>query len=351
MHKPEAPMTDHSGSIPDQGDGGPQHPDFVLDAGAVAVIEQRMRMLGWETRGGLVSAERVGDGNMNMTVRVRTAGSSFILKQARPWVVKYPQIAAPVERAEVEAAFYAAVGRVEEVSRRMPRLRGFDAESHLLWLEDMGEGGDLTHLYRNGEFTVEECAELTRYLVELHQVKVTAGEAVVFQNRAMRALNHEHQYDFPQRAGNGLDLERITPWLAQEAERLQRDRTYCERVAELGRLYLADGAVLVHGDYFPGSWLRGEDGIAVIDPEFCFLGMAEYDLGVFLAHLELMGAGCHGGRVREAYGEGVDWQLTRAFAGAELMRRLIGVAQLPLAAGLAAKRGWLELSRVWVCAV
>ncbi|MDL1893438.1 GNAT family N-acetyltransferase, partial [Sphingobacteriales bacterium CHB3] len=100
---------------------------FLL--GAVAVIEQRMRMLGWETRGGLVSAERVGDGNMNMTVRVRTAGSSFILKQARPWVVKYPQIAAPVERAEVEAAFYAAVGRVEEVSRRMPRLRGFDAES------------------------------------------------------------------------------------------------------------------------------------------------------------------------------------------------------------------------------
>ncbi|MBK7928055.1 MAG: phosphotransferase [Bryobacterales bacterium] len=265
-------------------------------------------------------------------------------------MVKYPQIPAPVERAEVEAAFYGAVGGVAEVSRRMPRLRGFDGESHLLWLEDMGEGSDLTHLYRTGEFTVEECAELTRYLVELHRVEVTASEALVFQNRAMRALNHEHQYDFPLRAGNGLDLERITPGLAQEAERLQRDRTYCARVAELGRLYLADGTVLVHGDYFPGSWLRGEDGIAVIDPEFCFLGMAEYDLGVFVAHLELMGAGGHGALVREVYGEGVDWRLARAFAGAELMRRLIGVAQLPLAAGLAAKRGWLELSREWVCA-
>ncbi|HBY59069.1 MAG TPA: aminoglycoside phosphotransferase, partial [Solibacterales bacterium] len=274
----------------------------MLDPGAVAAIEKWMKRLGWEAGGRLISVERAGNGNMNMTVRVRTADWSFILKQARPWVVKYPQIPAPLERAGVEAAFYAAVGGVAEVSRRMPRLRGFDAESHLLWLEDMGEGGDLTHLFQTGEFTAEECAELIRYLVTLHRVKVTAGEAAVFQNRAMRALNHEHQYEFPLRAENGLDLERITPGLAQEAGRLQRDEKYCERVAELGRLYLADGAVLVHGDYFPGSWLRREGGLAVIDPEFCFLGMAEYDLGVFLAHLELMGAGRHGARVREAYG-------------------------------------------------
>ena len=211
MHKPEAQMADQSQPIPDRGDRSPRHPDFVLDAGEVGVIEERMKLLGWDNGGRLVSAERVGDGNMNMTVRVRTADSSFILKQARPWVVKYPQIPAPVERAGVEAAFYSGVGEVAEVSRRMPRLRGFDEDSHLLWLEDMGEGGDLTHLYRAGEFTAEECAELTRYLVELHRVKVTAKEALVFQNRAMRALNHEHQYDFPLRAGNGLDLERITP--------------------------------------------------------------------------------------------------------------------------------------------
>ena len=46
---------------------------------------------------------------MNCTLRVTTTRRSFILKQARPWVEKYPQIAAPVERARVEAAFYAAV--------------------------------------------------------------------------------------------------------------------------------------------------------------------------------------------------------------------------------------------------
>ncbi|MBK7928054.1 MAG: hypothetical protein IPJ98_11375 [Bryobacterales bacterium] len=47
---------------------------FVLDAGAVGTIEEQMRMLGWDAGGGLVSTERVGDGNMNMTVRVRARG-------------------------------------------------------------------------------------------------------------------------------------------------------------------------------------------------------------------------------------------------------------------------------------
>ena len=39
-------------------------------------------------------------------LRVQTAERSFILKQSRPWVEKYPAIPAPEERVLVEAAFY-----------------------------------------------------------------------------------------------------------------------------------------------------------------------------------------------------------------------------------------------------
>ena len=38
------------------------------------------------------------------------------------------------------------------------------------------------------------------------------------------------------------------------------------RVAALGARYLEDGETLVHGDYFPGSWVRTGAGVAVIDP-------------------------------------------------------------------------------------
>ncbi|MEM7312498.1 MAG: aminoglycoside phosphotransferase, partial [Planctomycetota bacterium] len=51
-----------------------------------------------------------GDGNMNFTVRAETSlAKSFIVKQAREYVEKYPSIPAPVERSTVEARFYEAV--------------------------------------------------------------------------------------------------------------------------------------------------------------------------------------------------------------------------------------------------
>ena len=79
----------------------------------------------------VIAAERAGEGNMNCTLRVRTNERTFILKQARPWVEKYPQIEAPDERALVEAAFYRIAQVLPSVGSRMPgswlptRMRGY----------------------------------------------------------------------------------------------------------------------------------------------------------------------------------------------------------------------------------
>jgi hypothetical protein len=48
---------------------------------------------------------------------------------------------------------------------------------------------------------------------------------------------------------------------------LKGDTAFGTRVNELGEIYLADGAQLVHGDFFPGSWLRTPHGPMIIDPE------------------------------------------------------------------------------------
>ena len=60
-------------------------------------------------------------------------------------------------------------------------------------------------------------------------------------------------------------------------------------------------------------------------------------------------------KIAAAYARPVEPRLLAGFAGAELMRRLLGVAQLPLAptapeADLQRKRAWLELSHRWVTA-
>ncbi len=75
---------------------------------------------------------------------------------------------------------------------------------------------------------------------------------------------------------------------------------------------------------------------AIIDPEFCFLGPPAFDLGVLYAHLHL---------ARQPVELAVFDATAKAFAGAEIMRRLIGVAQLPLEADLEEKSALLALTK------
>ena len=54
----------------------------------------------------IVSVDKAGEGNMNLTLRVTTDQRSVIVKQARPWVEKYPDIEASDERILAEIDFY-----------------------------------------------------------------------------------------------------------------------------------------------------------------------------------------------------------------------------------------------------
>jgi 5-methylthioribose kinase len=295
-----------------------------------------------------IAVARAGAGNMNLALRVTTRdGRSFILKQGRPWVEKYAHIPAPFERTIVEAAFYAAVQPVPDVARHMPSVLHVDARNHVLLLEDIGAAGDFTSIYDDGVVPNATVAALLDWLHHLSRVSVPVDQRAVFSNREMRALNHEHIFDFPLRDANGLDLDGITAGLADEARQLATDRGYAGAVAALGSRYLSDGATLVHGDYFPGSWLKAAGGPRVIDPEFCFLGDPEFDYGVLAAHVMI--AQCRPDVIQSVAAAVAERRLDRllvaAYAGVEIMRRLIGVAQLPLTFGIDRKQALLRLSR------
>ena len=84
----------------------------------------------------------------------------------------------------------------------------------------------------------------------------------------------------------------------------------------------------------------------MIDPEFCWIGPREWDIGVLLAHLRLSGQpAALSERLLARYSHPVDRALANCIAGIEIMRRLIGVAQLPLMIDLAAKVALLETAR------
>jgi 5-methylthioribose kinase len=319
-----------------------KHPEFpLLAAGDVAGTEAVLRRVG----GVLAAGERVeavtkaGEGNMNLTLRVGISGPaggrSVIVKQSRPWVEKYDFIAAPWDRAVMEAAFYRAVRDIPAVAGGMPMFIRADTATRTLALEDLGATSDLFPMYSGGAGLSEaEVAGLMAWLSALHGA--TRGKFdPALRNEEMRRLNHAYIFDLPLQTP-AEKLVEIGPGLDTATAKLLADGEYVRAVESAGRLYLsAEGPCLLHGDFFPGSVLRARGGLKVIDPEFCFFGPAEFDVGVWVAHLAL--AQQPQGlaeAVLAGYRPPLDAGLVGRFAGIEVMRRLIGVAQLPLGAGM-----------------
>jgi 5-methylthioribose kinase len=329
-----------------------EHPKFPwLDAGDAAGVARVLDAQRWLEPGETVtSVEKAGEGNMNLTLRVRTDRRSVVLKQSRPWVEKYDQIEAPWDRIVIEARFYKTVRALPTVAAAMPKLLNADADAKLLLLEDLGNAEDLSLVYRGGKLEDGEVAALARWAAALHAG--TRGQFTPdLANREMRGLNFAHIFEIPLNEDNGIDLERFEPGLTAVANRIKTDFAYRQRVRETGARYQADGPCLVHGDYFPGSWLRTPGGPRIIDPEFAFFGDPELDIGCALAHVRL---GWIDRAVAHAFlasygsplGAPPDPTLIGRYAGIEVMRRLIGVAQLPLPPSADGRRARaLEASR------
>lgn len=305
-----------------------------------------MARLGWLPEGRSVRTVTIaGAGNMNQVERLTLDDeSSLILKRAHPWVQKYPTIPAPVARAGVEAAFYLAVSG-HAAGAAMPRHLAHDQAAAANLFEDLGEGRDGMAAYSGEPITSSTIAAVADWMAALHSL--SPPFAPILSNRAMRELNALHIFDVPLDPNNGLDLDAITPGLQACADKLKHDRDFSSIVATMKTCYLADqGSALLHGDLYPGSWLETERGLFFIDPEFCWIGPPEWDVGILCAHLKLSN------QPKELetalitrYASPLDPILCDRFKGIEIMRRLIGVAQLPLNISLEAKAALLADAR------
>ncbi len=296
--------------------------DFLLQKGWLSLTET------------IKSIGTAGKGNMNVVLRVHTDQRSFILKQSRPYVQKYPDIPAPLDRIDVEFQFYKYVSR-PEISEHLPRILQYDPSEYLIQMEDLGHGEDLSYLYQKKVPEKGLLQKLINILEVIHQTEAPANYPL---NMKLRELNHQHIFVLPFMPENGFSLDTIQEGLQSLSNPYKEDKTLQKIVTEVGSLYLQKGNTLIHGDYYPGSWMKTFDELFVLDPEFSFLGFSEFDLGVLSAHFIMAtGDASFLDEVTNSYGLSADRKLISKVAGIEIIRRLIGLAQLPLERTLAEK--------------
>jgi 5-methylthioribose kinase len=319
---------------------------FYLDASDLPGLERWLRARGWiTTEEQMVGAEPAGPAARNCTLRVHTNARSFILKQSRPWLEKKPEIAAPAERVLVEGHFYTLILPELRISGRMPQLLGLYPASLMMMLEDLKPATDMTNAYAGMVLAEFEARHLLDYLSALHGTFRTLDYKSAFENRPMRELNYHQLFELPY-IDNDLRLNYINPGLAVEAASFKSDPDFIAEVRRLGDIYMANGPALLHGDFYPGSWMRVAGGVRVIDPEFCFFGPAEFDVGTMAAHL-VISKHAQIGRSLKAYSaaDAFDWRLAGHFAANEIVRRFIGDSQLPYKASLDQKKRHLNVAR------
>ncbi|NJB71876.1 5-methylthioribose kinase [Saonia flava] len=290
----------------------------------------------------VLSVEKPGEGNMNVVLRIKTNERSFILKQSRPYVEKYKQIEAPVERIDVEHQFYESI-QDDNLIGHIPKIIDYNESEHILILQDLGTCEDMTSAYETREIKIKTLLKLIQFLNIIH-AKSTPKDFP--KNMGLRQLNHQHIFVLPFMENNGFQLNDVQNGLQELSLPYKKDAALKREIKKIGEKYLSTGNTLLHGDFYPGSWMTEGDNIYIIDPEFSFLGFAEFDLGIMTAHLTMITMENHFlDVILQHYTHKVDSKLIKQVTGIEIMRRLIGLAQLPLNRTLQEKEMLLKMAK------
>ena len=282
--------------------------------------------------------EIAGEGNMNVVLRIKTNKRTFILKQSRPFVQKYPDLPAPIDRINVEKKFYDLMDQ----NSFFPKILGYLPSDYILLLEDLGKGEDLTSLYNTRRITSDLIKEFTLGLYYIHKKKAPADYP---ENIELRKLNHDHIFELPFKENNSFNLDHIQKGLENLSNPFKKNNSLKEKVLYAGKIYLEKGNTLLHGDYYPGSWMRVGDNNYVIDPEFSFVGPKAFDLGVMSAHIIIAsGKTSFLEEIYNMYPAKAEFKKISLYCGIEIIRRLIGLAQLPIKRSLMEKKELLNFA-------
>lgn len=298
-----------------------------------------LRARGVATAGDELTVEPAGDGNVNWVRRARAAcGASWIVKQARPALERFPEYRTSTERIVFEQRWFAIAATVDQGSV-CPRIVDFDESARVLVVEDLGDAERLdAALLRGADVTAALCA-VARLLAAVHDAtRDDPALAARFANADMQRLHGEHVFRLPF-AANDFPLE---PALRARAERVWQDAELGAIAARAHARYLEPRGALVHGDVQAGNvLLPAAGGAKLLDAEIAHVGDPAFDVGMLVAHVLLpalaRGTLAHAGDVTEAiwdaYAGGLAERAPRfadvaRYAGIEAMRRTIGAARV-----------------------
>lgn len=243
-----------------------------------------------------LTAEEIGDGNINYVFRVRSeaTGKSIIVKQADR-LLRSSGRPLDLTRSKREAAalrIYAT-----HTPQFIPQIYHYDEAMSTICMEDIGYCSNLRKKLMAGHPLPDQFAEhAAAFLAQA--VFPSSGlflppeqkkaQVQAFINPELCAISETLVFSEPY--CNGKNRNRITA--GNEAfvnKMLYTDEALKAAVAALREIFMNNAEALIHGDLHTGSIFIGkgatDTSMKIIDPEFAFYGPIGYDLGNLIANL------------------------------------------------------------------
>lgn len=240
----------------------------------------------------------VGDGNLNLVFVCTDAnGCGLVLKQALPYVrLVGPDWPMTEQRAEREAA---ALRVHSGLSNDVCRLIDFDADEHVLALEDLSDhdvlrsrlndGGAHDGIaHRMGVFIADVAFGTSFLALGEEEFRLRAAAAV---NPDLCAITEDLILTEP---FLGADRNSVRPGIQPDVNRLQSDTAWIEAAMTMKYRFLTTQEALIHGDLHTGSVFVRDVGdnmsVKTFDSEFACYGPIGFDVGLLWANMFVAGA-------------------------------------------------------------
>jgi 5-methylthioribose kinase len=313
-----------------------------------------------------VSVIEISDGKINHVYRVIGEKQTLIYKQAVPYARTVGEtMPLPLDRVRVEARVLQEYDRILPGST--PQVLLLDEAMAILITEDMSPmqvGRTALIKGMESERFIKDIAEFSAqtifYTSDFYCDPMVKKELnASLMNPGMRKLTEELVFDKP---FNFHESNYFEAGLKNDVLYLSQDQKLRKEVAKLKHKFMTKADALIHSDLHSGAIFVSEDRTVVFDTEFACFGPFGFDMAHFIANLFINGIGSPQyeykryqqaletwyafsakfselwrNESKEAYTQ-VDGYLTDlleeifsdvlGYAGCELIRRAIGIAQI-----------------------
>ena len=240
----------------------------------------------------VLTTKEIGDGNLNYVFRVieEATGKSVIVKQAGVSLRISAEMKVSTDRNRIESEILQI--QDQYAPGLVPKIYGYDTVMCACCMEDLSDHSLMRYALMRHETFPQFAEDISTYMVNT-LLKTTdvamehkAKKAMVksFINPELCEITEDLVLGEPYDDYNGRN--NVYPPVADFVKKeLYEDAALKLAVAKIKFEFMNNAQALIHGDLHTGSIFVKQDSTRVFDPEFAFYGPMGYDVGNVVANM------------------------------------------------------------------